>query len=232
VKKSLVTMVIIVTGILSILITILTYYGSYSGNFIVIIDSKENVTSIVLSETSDFTDASPRLFADSVNDTIPLAYYDLKINEAVQAEGNYFDPDFRYFAYSFYLKNVGNQVLTVETQYLITESFRDADKVIRVVIIKNEDVGNLKMYMQKDSIDFAYPINYPTPIYFLDVEKGIVFTEKIINFYPGDVIKFTVINYVECNDPDCSDAIAGGLIKMTMKFSIIDSRDIEEELRT
>lgn len=224
-KKNLITMGIIITGILSIVLTLLVYYGSYAGNFIVIVDSRDRISSIILSETRDFAESSPRLFADSVNDSPPLAFYDIKVREAVLAEGNYHDPDFRYFAYSFYLKNNGNQILNIEAQYLITENIRNADKAIRIIIVKDEDYENLDYYMKRDTQDFRYPKNYPEAKYFENEEKGIVFTEMIEYLYPQDVIKFTVITYVEGYDPDCDDSIAGGLIKMTLKFSITSHYD-------
>lgn len=230
-KKNLVTMGIIITGILSILMTLLTYYGSYAGNFIVIIDSRERISSIVLSENSDFDDPAPRLFANSVNDSPPLAYYDIKVQDAVLQDGNYDDPDFQYFAYSFYLKNNGNQILNVEAKYLITDVIRNSDKAIRIIVVKNEDLDTMEVYQKEDTVEWNYPPNYPETKHFENTDEGLVFTENIEDFYPGQIIKYTVINYVEGYDPDCDDSIAGGLIKMTMRFSImshIDPDEIEE----
>lgn len=224
-KKNLITIGIVVTGVLSILLTLLTYYGSYSGNFIVIVDTRERISSILLSETEDLEEASPRLFADSVNDSPPLAYYDIKVEEAVAADGNYVDPDFKYFAYSFYLINNGNQILDVEAKYLITDIIRDADKAIRVIIVKNEDIENMKMFMKKDKTDYTYPDFYPEATVFEDIDNGVVFTEVLESFKPQERIKYTVINYVEGLDPDCDDSISGGLIKMTFRFTIMDHEE-------
>ena len=46
-------------------------------------------------------------------------------------------------------------------------------------------------------------------------------------FQPGDVMKFTVVIWLEGNDPDCVDSIIGGIMKLEMKFSVIASSDLE-----
>ena len=220
-KKNLITIGIIISGVLSIIMALLTYYGSYSGNFIVIVDSEDRIRSIVLSETEDFENASPRLFADSVNDTSPLAFIDINLRDAVAAEGNYIDPDFKYFSYSFYITNNGNQVVDLETRYLITESLRNIDDAIRVIVVKDEDIQNLSIFKKEDKVSHVYDPMIPEAKIFYDEDKGVVFSELVEDFKPGDKIKYTIIAYVEGDDPDSTDALQGGRIRMTLRFNII-----------
>ena len=37
------------------------------------------------------------------------------------------------------------------------------------------------------------------------------------NFRPNDIDKYTIVIYLEGDDPDCVDAIIGGEIKLNMK---------------
>ena len=43
--------------------------------------------------------------------------------------------------------------------------------------------------------------------------------EQRKSFRPGDVDKFTIVIYLEGDDPDCVDAIIGGEIKMNMEIT-------------
>lgn len=227
-KKSVVSLIIIITGILSILLALLTYYGSYSGNFIVILDRQAEVRSIYLSDNAYFNDSKPRLFANSVKDATPIVYTELNLKDAINTDGNYIDPEpnTSYFAYTFYIKNNGNQIVDIGVEYLITDAIRNADAAIRVVVIINNDIDNLDIYMKKDDEKYDYDEIYssymPKAKYFIN--DKLVFTEEINQFAPSEVRKYTIITYIEGNDPDCDDLISGGLIKMSMKFSIIDDK--------
>lgn len=213
---------IVITGIISILIFLLTYYGAYSGNFIVLIDSSRDTRSIILSETEDFRYANPRLFADSVRETPHMDFLQLNLIDAVATEGNYIDPDEQYFAYSFYLKNNGRNTIDVEARYVIEKVYRNVDEAVRVVLIINGDIDNLKYYRKLDTIPHNYNPEFPEPIEFEDL---IVFREVIENFEPDQVIKFTIVSYIEGDDPDCTDDLLGGQIKMSMRFKILEPEE-------
>ena len=53
--------------------------------------------------------------------------------------------------------------------------------------------------------------------------------DVIEDFSPGDVMKYTVVIWLEGNDPDCVDAIIGGVMKLEMKFGVIGSANVENE---
>ena len=50
--------------------------------------------------------------------------------------------------------------------------------------------------------------------------------EKEENFKPGDVHKYTVIIWIEGEDPECVDNIIGGEVKMRMRLT---EEHIEQE---
>ena len=47
--------------------------------------------------------------------------------------------------------------------------------------------------------------------------------EKKEGFEPGDKDKYTIVIWLEGNDPDCIDDIIGGTIKFGMDFSIVET---------
>ena len=58
------------------------------------------------------------------------------------------------------------------------------------------------------------------PFYENRVKKSenIAVLEERVNFTPGDIDKFTVVVWLEGDDPDCVNAIIGGEIKMHMNI--------------
>ena len=50
-----------------------------------------------------------------------------------------------------------------------------------------------------------------------------VMQTKRDKFKPKEKDKYTVVIWLEGNDPDCVDAIVGGTIKFGMKFRIVES---------
>jgi hypothetical protein len=48
----------------------------------------------------------------------------------------------------------------------------------------------------------------------------IIMRKRIMNFQPQTVIKFSVVVWIEGLDPDTTDDIIGGMIKLQMNFSI------------
>ena len=43
--------------------------------------------------------------------------------------------------------------------------------------------------------------------------------DHVENFSPGDVIKYTIVIWLEGSDPECTDNLLGGEIKLHMEFN-------------
>ena len=54
------------------------------------------------------------------------------------------------------------------------------------------------------------------------VDDEIVFDMEEEEMQPGDVIKYTVVVWIEGNDPECIDEIRGGFVKLNWFFNIAD----------
>ena len=60
----------------------------------------------------------------------------------------------------------------------------------------------------------------PDTVPFLSNTKVLENTTE--DFAPGAVDKYTVVIWLEGNDPECIDDIRGGVVKMSMNFNVLD----------
>lgn len=222
IKTNILTIGILITGLLSIVIALLTYYGSYSGNFIVVVDddNQTDYKSIMLSEDPSFKTATPRLFADQAISSYDMTYVEINTAEIVRTNGNYKDPTgFQYLAYTFYIKNNGTETIDVDAKMLITESYRGTEKAVRVISIRDSIDQTIYQYPdQEGTPDNQYQPDYPETVPFISESE--VFADKITAFEPNQIKKYTIIVFLEGQDPDCNDDLSGGRIKMSMLFTI------------
>lgn len=211
---------IILSGLFSLAFGVVTFYGQDSGNFMMSIDRDAYTRGIVLSTTKDFDNPQARLMTDPIDEARDLTYRWLKIDEIVNHDGNYKDPDFDYVAYTFYIQNNGTETVNVSYHITISEVSNHMDDAVRVLIIED---GKESLYQKIDQVDeFGnYPVYPPAllePSYF--VSDTIIARQTFTNFKPQDVKKYSVIVWLEGYDPDTTDDILGGNIKMEMIFSI------------
>ncbi len=215
------TLGIIITGMLSIAFAVITFYGQEAGNFVISVDELAQDRGILISTDRDFTIPTPRLMSEPLDEARDITYGWLKIEEVQATDGNYVDPDFDYVAYTFYLINSGSESIDVNYFIRISSIYNDLDSGIRVLVIE-DDVQT--MYQKPDPLvdqfgnPVTYPPNMPESTEFLS--STIVMRKLISNFKPGQVKSFSVLVWLEGYDPDTTDEILGGMIRMQMQFSI------------
>lgn len=226
-NKKFLQMGITVFGIALVIIAVLTFYGSNVGNFVMSIDPDLKEKQIYMSQTKDFINPSSLLQADAVHDARDITYTMLNIEEAKKAEGSYNDPNFKYLAYTFYVKNFGSQSTDLRYYVQITSVKKNVDKAIRFMVITEIDgVSREMLFMAKDDKEAQYE-DIPDCLEF--VNERLIMRDKIYGFFPDQVIKYTVFLWLEGQDPDTTSDILGGQIKIQMKFSAIDSGEKDEK---
>lgn len=57
------------------------------------------------------------------------------------------------------------------------------------------------------------------------INKGVVCSEKREDMKPGDIVKYTVVVWLEGEDPECIDDILGGHLSMNMQFRLVEEID-------
>lgn len=115
-----------------------------------------------------------------------------------------------YIAYTFYVANNGDENINYWYTVVIDDVIKNVDEAVRVMIFLNGErsvYGKINSYTGREEDG--------TVAFFSDTEAVV---EKRSDFSPGDVDKFTVVIWLEGDDPDCVDSILGGEIKMHMEI--------------
>lgn len=220
VRNRIFTLGVIITGMLSIAFAIVTFYGQNAGNFVISVDKIAQNRGIILSTEPNFRVPSARLMSDPISEARDMTYSWLKIEEVSATYGNYKDIDYDYVAYTFYILNHGSESVDVSYHIRITDVFNNLDEAVRILVIED---GVQTMYQKPDALDEYgnppyYPASLPEGVDFLS--DTIVMRKLFTNFKPDDVKKFSVLVWLEGYDPNTTDDILGGMIKLQMNFSI------------
>lgn len=131
-----------------------------------------------------------------------------------------------YIAYTFYAENMGQDTINYWTTIEIDDVIRNVDEAIRVMVFKNDN----KVIYAKNNRATLQP--EPDTIPFLDEDT--VMLELTENFEVGDIDKYTVVIWVEGDDPECKDDLIGGEIKMHMTLTeehILQEDEIPQDKR-
>ena len=162
---------------------------------------------ISLSETADFSQPVTMLGADGIDNMTNISVHWLP-DDLDQIDGSH-NGD-HYIAYTFYLRNSGDKKCTVEERFVIESSVKGVDEAVRVRLYKN---GEMTTYAklgangqpEADTIPFR--------------DETSAFLNLNVDMEPGETIKYTLVIWLEGDDPECLDNIRGGRVKMSMTFS-------------
>lgn len=206
-----------------VLFALVSYYGQDSGNFVMSVDYSAYQRGIVLSNDITFESRQPQLMTEPVSEARDITYSWIKLVEVSSSNGSYIDPEYDYIAYTFYIKNEGNETVDVIYSIKLTEVKKNLDESIRVLVIED---GIETIFQKPDKADDfgnfpIYPSTLPETKYFLS--ETVVTRKKISNFEPNEIRKFSVVVWLEGHDPDTTDAIIGGMAKLQMIF-VIDEK--------
>ena len=218
----------VVFALLFLLLAFLTYYGQNAGNFVMSIDDEGYRRGLILSEKQDFSVISQWLSADPVEDVMDTTYGVLNIGEAINTDGSYSDR-VKYLAYTFYVKNTGKENTMLFYNMQITDESKDLSKAIRVlvvtdgVVVEKDEISEIeydtfKMYMAPDEVEYIYPNYMPEATHFVDNDT--ICVEQVDNLRPEQTKRFTVLMWLEGEDPECIDKLFGSKIKIEMNFSV------------
>lgn len=175
-------------------VTLDSEYGRESG--LVIYEDKNKYTRTFL-RSEDI-----KYFTDISVDWLP---------ENIDNEGDGSHNGKNYIAYTFYAENMGQDTINYWATVKIDDVIKNVDEAIRVMVIKN---GNKVIYAKNNRTTEQPELN---TIPFKDNET--VMLEKTENFKVGDIDKYTIVIWVEGDDPECTDDLIGGEIKMHMTLT-------------
>lgn len=206
-------LVIILVAILSIAYAISYFYDKY-GSFTVRIDKYDMVKQgLTLSENPEWDRTQSVLNADIVYDMTNISGEDLPDNiDMVNGSHN----GDSYIAYTFYLINSGDDTISYEGEMTLENVTNKLDEAIRIAVyINGEKTVYGKTKSSGGGIEGDCDKEFDT--------SNIVMTTKHEGFKPKAKDKFTVVVWLEGNDPDCTDELIGGTLKLGMDFSIVET---------
>lgn len=186
------------------------------GRFTVTLDPQFALkTGLIIYEDKEEKRSQRRLYAKEIEfmDNISVKWLPKKINEEKDGAHN----GENYIAYTFYVENTGERVIDYWYEIDIDDVTRNVDEAIRIMIYRN---GKPTLYGKMNG-DLNTPEKDTTPFY----SKDIAVLEERAKMPPNAIDKFTIVIFLEGDDPDCLNNLIGGEIKMHM--DIIESH-IEE----
>jgi len=183
----------------------------YNGGDFTITLNREMTTKngIILYNNSITKNSVNKLAADKLEymDNISINWIPNNIHE--QSEGPHNGSN--YIAYIFFLENQGEEAIDYWYTVAIDDVIKNVDTAVRVMIYRN---GEKTVYAKLNT-----ETNEPEPNTKAFVSDLVPVSEKVENFKVGDIDKYTIVLWLEGDDPDCTNNIIGGEIKMHMEIT-------------
>ena len=225
VRKRKKTIIIIRRSLLVLLVFLILLYIIldiiYSeGKFTVVLDSNKTLESgLAIYDSTNNSHGKRKLEATPIKFMDNISYKWIPENVDTEAEGSHNGQN--YIAYTFFIENQGNEVLNYHYEIIVDDIIKNVDEAIRIRIYRN---GEAVTYAKKNYYDGQPEVNTEP---FKDIEnaEGTIILEKVTDFKPDDMDRFTVLVWLEGDDPDCTDALIGGELKMHM---VITEEHIEQ----
>ncbi len=215
-KSAVIRRGLMIVAMFLIMVVAITYLVSYfydkMGSFTIKVNKYDMARQgITLSETPDIDNPKSRLNADIKVDMYNISGFDLP-KDLNEHDGSHNGDN--YIAYTFYLANSGSDTVAVKYSLDMSNITKNVDSAIRVRIYED---GEATDYAKRKTNGEPEAGTTPFP-------GALVAAEGTIPaFSPGDKRKYTVVIWLEGDDPDCVNDIIGGSMKFEMNFNIYES---------
>ena len=185
---------------------IIAFSQEKMGNFTINLNRLELYRrGISISETGEFEDATARLTANSVKDATNISIEDLPENLDGVEKGSHNGKN--YMAYTYYVRNAGKEDLGYIARITLDSCAKGAEKAVRVAVWKN---GKRVVYAApaKDGNPESGCENFKS--------SDVVCSYHEKDFLVGNVDRYTIVIWMEGDDPECVDSIIGGSVQFSM----------------
>lgn len=168
---------------------------------------------VAIADNSQFEGATARLTAEAVSDGTNIAADDLP-NNLDEIDGSHNGKN--YVAYTFYIRNAGKEDLNYNAKLKIASASKGVEKAARVRVYRNGE-----------------PTTYAAPATNGGNEAGCenFESDEVVchltndTFKVGYVDKYTVVIWLDGDDPECIDNIIGGAVEFAMDFDSDGAED-------
>lgn len=212
-RKRIAALIMTISAIILLLAFLISWLFNAVGDLVISVDDGAARKGIVISDSSDGTSSDPKaeLTAEVVQEVTNTTYEWLPTNLNDEADGSHNGKN--HLAYTFYLKNNGKETLELDSTLRILDVKNNADEALRVMIYKN---GEPTIYAKKN----ADGSNLEEIVNFEFVDDKTVLNDTTNEIKPDDVIKYTIVTWIEGNDPECTNELLGGSVKMQWFFNV------------
>ena len=161
---------------------------------------------ISIADNGDFDGATARLVANTVQDATNISIDDIPADvDGVDGGHN----GKNYMAYTYYVRNAGKEDLGYIASITLDSCAKGAEKAVRIAVYQNGE-----------------RIVYAAPADDGGTEDGCenFLSDKIVcqyenkDFLVGNVDRYTIVIWMEGDEPDCVDAIIGGSVQFSMSI--------------
>lgn len=198
-----------------------------SSGFTVSLDS--NNKGLSLFDNPDNKDPTTRLSAEPVEDMWNISYQWLPegLDKKYGAHNGDADKDGKpdYLAYTFALGNDTDEDITYDSMISVEAVEKNADNALRVRLIRN---GDTKTYAKQASKGGAEKVAADATW----ISSETVMKEQSMIIKSKERVTYTVVLWLEGDDPECVNDILGGKVKLSMNFVVQDDEAGNGELKT
>ena len=161
---------------------------------------------ISISDSGDFENATARLTASNVKDATNISIEDIP-EDVDDIEGGHNGKN--YMAYTYYLRNAGKEDLGYVATITLDSCAKGAEEAVRVAVWRN---GERTVYAEpaKDGGDEDGCVSFES--------DKVVCSYEEPDFLVGNVDKYTIVIWMEGDDPECVDSIIGGSVEFSMNI--------------
>lgn len=192
----------------------LSFMQENMGNFTINLNRLELFRrGVAIADNGDFNNATARLAADAVDNGTNIAADDLPDN-LDDIDGSHNGKN--YVAYTFYIRNAGKTDLGYSAKLKVVSASKGVEKAARVRVYRN---GEPTTYAAAAADGNPEPNTEPF------ASKDVVTTISHKNFRVGDVDKYTVVIWLDGDDPECVDKIIGGAVEFGFDFDSSETDD-------
>lgn len=226
---------VIVIGVILLISYIMSAFYTEAGEFVIRVDHPGEKW-LVLSDTQDFSEELIVLNGEAIAAADNISIFSIAPDVA-DIDGEHNGPN--YVAYTFYLKNIGYDIIDYTYSLSIERATKGIEEATWVMLYHN---GKQQIFAkenksggeetQSSSFEFPFLDAARKPeLYEFDEESGMytLRTEEFASsriaatsvregFGPQEIDKFTVVIWLEGEDPECIDNILGGSIEFAMQF--------------
>lgn len=236
-KKKVLIILISIFLLLSVTIGVISFYGTSTGGFTISVPDDLKGIGISLYEDIDDPNGGKQVLSGNLlSEANPIDMHNINQKLVINnGGGRYESKAGDYIGYTFFLKNEGTEICNIDAILKITSVSRNVDNAVRFWVFEDDDTEGVvyKKYETKEQEENAHYTREKE----YD-EKGLVkyfdgneiYSQTFKEFKPGDVKKYSIIMWLEGEDPDCTDdgenSIVGGSIKIGMSFNAYEEKVI------